>query len=127
MTDYVPSFIYISQLQVPPKPFSIMKGKIERDLKGKLNELFIEFDENSIAAASIGQVYKAKILRNGKVITPLFSMPISSPSLFYLLIHLLFDETMYLLQIYLDIYSGNTGSGKDYLSKQRTNNKDGCY
>jgi predicted unusual protein kinase regulating ubiquinone biosynthesis (AarF/ABC1/UbiB family) len=43
----------------PKVSFKDMKKVIEQDLGGKLSEFFSEFDEEAIAAASIGQVYRA--------------------------------------------------------------------
>src|SRR3954467_15068916 len=43
----------------PKVAFKDMKKVVEQDLGGKLSEFFSEFDEEAIAAASIGQVYRA--------------------------------------------------------------------
>src|SRR3954468_9930452 len=43
----------------PKVSFKDMRKVIEQDLGGKLSEFFEEFDEDAIAAASIGQVYRA--------------------------------------------------------------------
>ncbi|OHV05065.1 ABC1 kinase family protein [Mycobacterium talmoniae] len=50
--------------QAPKEPFSTMRGVIEADL-GPLSRVFSDFDEDPIAAASIGQVYRAR-LRDGR-------------------------------------------------------------
>src|SRR3954462_8257011 len=44
----------------PKVSFKDMKKVIEADLGGKLDEFFDGFDEEAIAAASIGQVYRAR-------------------------------------------------------------------
>ena len=51
----------------PTTSFSSMRRVIEEDLGKPLDELFAEFDEHAIAAASIGQVYRAK-LHDGRVV-----------------------------------------------------------
>ncbi len=55
-----------SQLRdrVPAEPFAIVKRTIEEDFGGPLDAFFSEFDTTPVAAASIAQLYFAK-LRNG--------------------------------------------------------------
>jgi predicted unusual protein kinase regulating ubiquinone biosynthesis (AarF/ABC1/UbiB family) len=45
----------------PRVPFKDMQRVIERDLGGRLPGLFAEFDPDATAAASIGQVYRARL------------------------------------------------------------------
>src|SRR5580693_6245380 len=45
----------------PTVSFKQMKRVIEEDLEEKLSDVFAEFDEEPIAAASIGQVYRARL------------------------------------------------------------------
>jgi len=45
----------------PRVPFKDMRKVIESDLEQPLDEVFVEFDERAIAAASIGQVYRARL------------------------------------------------------------------
>ncbi|AHH19951.1 putative ATP-binding protein [Nocardia nova SH22a] len=49
----------------PTVSFGTMRGVIESDLGGRLSSVFAEFDETPLAAASIGQVYRAR-LRDGR-------------------------------------------------------------
>ncbi len=51
----------------PTVSFKDMRKVIEHELEDPLKEVFAEFDEEPIAAASIGQVYKATLLDGRKV------------------------------------------------------------
>jgi len=58
---------YISELallqdQVPPMNYAQIKEVIELELGGKVEDIFAEFDDNHIAAASFGQVYRAVLV-----------------------------------------------------------------
>jgi predicted unusual protein kinase regulating ubiquinone biosynthesis (AarF/ABC1/UbiB family) len=50
----------------PNVAFKDMKKVIESDLGEKLADVFSEFDEEAIAAASIGQVYRARLRDDGR-------------------------------------------------------------
>jgi predicted unusual protein kinase regulating ubiquinone biosynthesis (AarF/ABC1/UbiB family) len=58
----------LAQLQnmAPNVPFKDMRKVIEQDLGAKLSEVFSAFDEEAIAAASIGQVYRATLREDGR-------------------------------------------------------------
>jgi ubiquinone biosynthesis protein len=53
------------QDKIPPFSFAKIKASIEADLGKPLDELFSEFDETPVAAASVAQVHRAR-LRDGK-------------------------------------------------------------
>src|SRR5687768_4274469 len=55
------------QDQVPPFPNEIAFARIEKDLGKKINEVYAEFDVEPIAAASLGQVYRAKLFSGEEV------------------------------------------------------------
>ena len=59
----------LSKLQdeVPPFQFHEAKKIIEKELKAPLKQIFESFDETPLASASIGQVYKAKLM-DGEVV-----------------------------------------------------------
>ncbi|HLP21302.1 MAG TPA: AarF/ABC1/UbiB kinase family protein [Chitinophagales bacterium] len=56
------------QDRVPPVPFALAKEIVEREIGAKLEEVFEEFAEKPMASASIGQVYKAKMLTGEEVV-----------------------------------------------------------
>jgi predicted unusual protein kinase regulating ubiquinone biosynthesis (AarF/ABC1/UbiB family) len=45
----------------PVVPFKDMRRVIEEDLRQPIDEAFADFDEDAVAAASIGQVYRARL------------------------------------------------------------------
>jgi predicted unusual protein kinase regulating ubiquinone biosynthesis (AarF/ABC1/UbiB family) len=49
------------QDQVPPFPNEIAFARIEKDLGRKINEVYTEFELEPVAAASLGQVYRARL------------------------------------------------------------------
>src|SRR4051794_12793981 len=51
----------------PKVSFKDMRKVIEQDFEGKLKEFFEDFDEDAIAAASIGQVYRARTVEGRDV------------------------------------------------------------
>ena len=53
---------------VPTLPFEQMRPVITSELEGDLTELYAEFDSVPLAAASIGQVYRAKLHDGRKVV-----------------------------------------------------------
>ena len=52
--------------RVPPRPFAMIKHRVETELKRSLDEVFAEFEENPIASASLAQVHRAR-LHDGRV------------------------------------------------------------
>ena len=55
------------QDSVPPFSNSIAFARIEKDLGKKINEVYAEFDIEPVAAASLGQVYRAKLFTGEEV------------------------------------------------------------
>ncbi|MDA8397232.1 MAG: AarF/UbiB family protein, partial [Actinomycetota bacterium] len=51
--------------RVKPEPFAVVRATVEEELGAELEEIFSEFDTDSIAAASIAQVHLAR-LRTGE-------------------------------------------------------------
>ena len=47
--------------QVPPFPNDIAFARIEHELGRKINEVYAEFELEPVAAASLGQVYRARL------------------------------------------------------------------
>ena len=52
---------------VPPFPNSVAFARIEKELGKKIGEVYAEFDVEPIAAASLGQVYRAKLFTGEEV------------------------------------------------------------
>jgi predicted unusual protein kinase regulating ubiquinone biosynthesis (AarF/ABC1/UbiB family) len=52
---------------VPPFPNEIAFARIEKELGKKINQVYEEFDVEPIAAASLGQVYRAKLFTGEEV------------------------------------------------------------
>ena len=46
----------------PRVPFEKMRKLVESDLGERLGDVFLDFEEDAVAAASIGQVYRARLL-----------------------------------------------------------------
>ncbi len=55
------------QDQVPSFPNEIAFARIEKELGKKINEVYQEFDIEPVAAASLGQVYRAKLFTGEEV------------------------------------------------------------
>lgn len=55
------------QDSVPPFPNEIAFARIEKELGKKINEVYAEFDIDPVAAASLGQVYRAKLFTGEEV------------------------------------------------------------
>lgn len=55
------------QDKVPPFPFEFAKVEIERELGRSFEKLFTEFDEAPVAAASVSQVHRARLVTGEEV------------------------------------------------------------
>lgn len=62
------------QDDVKPFPYEEVEKIIERELGGRISKLFSEFEPKPIAAASLGQVHKAK-LRDGRAVVVKIQRP----------------------------------------------------
>jgi len=47
--------------RVPPRPFAMIKHRVEGELKRPLDDAFAQFDEMPIASASLAQVHRARL------------------------------------------------------------------
>lgn len=68
------------QDNLPAFPNDIALGTIEQDLGAPASELFEEFPSSPVAAASLGQVYKARLIRNHWV-----AVKVQRPNLIFIL------------------------------------------
>jgi len=55
------------QDSVPPFPNEIAFARIEKELEKKISDVYAEFDIEPVAAASLGQVYRAKLFTGEEV------------------------------------------------------------
>lgn len=60
MEEYVETLSLLHD-QVPPRPWAQMRPVIERELGGRVEDLFAEFNTEAVAAASLAQVYRARL------------------------------------------------------------------
>ena len=71
-TDLIPDYVVeeLIKLQddVPPIDFETVREIVESELNCKISDVFIEFEKESLAAASIGQVHYARTKNNEEVV-----------------------------------------------------------
>jgi len=53
---------------VPPETYETVRATVESDFGRPLEEIFSEFDHEPIAAASIAQVHRARLLSGEEVV-----------------------------------------------------------
>jgi predicted unusual protein kinase regulating ubiquinone biosynthesis (AarF/ABC1/UbiB family) len=79
-SDTLPE-VYLSRLrvledQVPPMPIEQVKEVVERAYGGlALSETFSEFSSTPVGSASIGQVHKARLAKNGRLVAVKIQSP----------------------------------------------------
>ncbi|NPE30333.1 AarF/ABC1/UbiB kinase family protein [Methanococcoides sp. SA1] len=65
--EYAEEFAKL-QNEVPPFSFDEVERVVEEEFGKKIEDIFLSFDSSSIAAASIGQVHRAKLLDGTEVV-----------------------------------------------------------
>lgn len=65
--DFIKELQYL-QSGVKPFDFNVSKSIIEGDLKVKINDIFLTFEDEPIASGSIGQVHSATLLNGTEVV-----------------------------------------------------------
>ena len=70
--DLLPSE-YIAELArlqdaVPPEPFPLIQGQVEKELGKSMADLFAGFEEQPLGSASLGQVHAARLLTGEEVV-----------------------------------------------------------
>ena len=95
----------LSELQdsIPPIPFSEMKVQIEKELRKPLETVFKSFNEEPIASASIGQVYRAELTNSMQV-----AVKVQRPDL-----NVLFNQDLAILRCLATYLERTTKLGKD--------------
>jgi ubiquinone biosynthesis protein len=56
------------QDQIPPRPMATVRARILKELGKPIEDVFAYFDENALAAASIGQVHRARLTDGTEVV-----------------------------------------------------------
>lgn len=114
--------------RAPAFPFASMRKVIEGDL-GPLSRVFAEFDETPVAAASIGQVYRAR-LHDGRAVAVKVKYPGVDEAVHADLRNLEFFSKLWKSALpsaadagVLDAIARNIGGELDYLREARTQHR----
>lgn len=101
--EYINALSYL-QDSVDELPFHQIKALIEKEFQKPINEIFNHFEETPIAAASIGQVHKARLLNTKFDV----AVKIQRPNL-----STLFYEDLAVLRCIISYLERHTELGKD--------------
>ncbi len=94
----------LSRLQdaVPPVDFAELRPIIEKDFGGRLEDIFLEFNQSPLASASLGQVHEARLLDGTRV-----AVKVLRPG-----INLIVEADLEALNRVIDFLSRRTDLGK---------------
>jgi ubiquinone biosynthesis protein len=101
--DYIEELSKLQE-EVPPEPYRVVQGYVERELGRPPHELFAEFREEPVGSASIGQVHAARLVTGEDVV-----VKIQRPGL-----HALVEEDLGVMRDMARLAAGRTIWGQVY-------------